>query len=51
MPEALYHDGHSIFERSRREPESFEEQLAMKRKPTQLGRVTEELGIISIISL
>src|SRR4030042_168993 len=27
IPEALYHDGHGIFERSRRETESLEEQL------------------------
>ena len=51
IPEALYHDGHGIFIRSRREPESLEEQLAGRRKPTQFGRVMEELGIISITSL
>jgi transposase len=51
IPEALYHDGHGIFERSRREPESLEEQLAGRRKPTQFGRVMEELAIISITSL
>ncbi|MHC1578722.1 MAG: transposase family protein, partial [Dehalococcoidia bacterium] len=37
--------------RSRREPESLEEQLAVRRKPTQFGRMLEELGIISITSL
>jgi transposase len=51
IPEALYHDGHGIFERSKREPESLEEQLAGRRKPTQFGRIMEELGIISITSL
>jgi transposase len=51
IPEALYHDGHGIFERSRREPETLEEQLAGRRKPTQFGRMMEELGIISITSL
>ena len=51
IPEALYHDGHGIFERSRKEPESLEEQLMGKRKPTQFGRIMEELGIISITSL
>ncbi len=51
IPEALYHDGHGIFIRSRKEPESLEEQLAGRRKPTQFGRVMEELGIISITSL
>lgn len=51
IPEALYHDGHGIFERSRREPESVEEQLTGIRKPTQFGRMMEELGIISITAL
>jgi transposase len=50
IPEALYHDGHGIFERSKKEPESLEEQLQGKREPTQFGRVLEELGIISITS-
>jgi transposase len=51
IPEALYHDGHGIFERSKKEPESLEEQLEGRRKPTQFGRIMEELGIISITSL
>ena len=51
IPEAVYHDRHGIFERSRREPETLEEQLAGTRKPTQFGRMLEELGIISITSL
>ena len=51
IPEALYHDGHGIFERFKKEPESLEEQLAGRRKPTQFGRIMEELGIISITSL
>ena len=50
IPEALYHDGHGIFERSKREAESLEEQLMGRRKPTQFGRIMEELGIISITS-
>jgi len=50
IPEALYHDGHGIFVRSKREPESLEEQLAGRRKPTQFGRMLEELNIISITS-
>jgi len=45
---ALYHDGHGIFERSKREPESLEEQLEGRRKPTQFGRLMAELGITSI---
>jgi transposase len=51
IPEALYHDGHGIFERSRKEPETLAEQLAGTRQPTQFGRMMEELGIISITSL
>jgi len=49
-PMALYHDRHGIFERSKREPESLEEQLEGRRKPTQFGRLLEELGITSIPS-
>jgi transposase len=51
IPEALYHDGHGIFVRSRRESETLAEQLAGTRKPTQFGRMLEELGVISITSL
>ncbi len=51
IPEAIYHDGHGIFERSRKEAATLEEQLAGRRKPTQFGRMMEELGIISITSL
>ena len=50
IPMALYHDGHGIFERSRGEPASLEEQLEGRRKPTQFGRLMEELGITSITS-
>ena len=50
IPMALYRDRHGIFERSKREPESLEEQLEGRRKPTQFGRLMEELGIISIPS-
>jgi len=48
IPMALYRDRHGIFERSKREPESLEEQLEGRRKPTQFGRIMEELGITSI---
>ncbi len=51
IPQALYHDGHGIFQRSRKESETLEEQLAGRRKPTQFGRMMEELAIISITSL
>jgi len=50
IPEALYHDAHGIFERSKREPESLGEQLSGRREPTQFGRMMEGLGIISITS-
>ncbi len=50
IPMALYHDGHGIFERSKSEPESLEEQLEGRRKPTQFGRLMEELGVTSISS-
>jgi hypothetical protein len=47
---ALYHDRYGIFERSKSEPESLEEQLEGRRKPTQFGRLMEELGVTSISS-
>jgi len=50
IPMALYHDGHGILERSKREPESLGEQLEGRRRPTQFGRLMEELGITSITS-
>jgi transposase len=50
VPMALYRDRHSIFERSKREPETLEEQLEGKQKPTQFGRLVAELGITSIPS-
>jgi hypothetical protein len=50
IPEALYHDGHGIFERSKREPESLEEQLIGRKESTQFGRIMEELSIIFITS-
>lgn len=48
IPLALYHDRHSIFEPSSREPMSLSEQLTGRRDPTQFGRLLEELGIASI---
>jgi len=50
IPMALYHDRHGIFERSKGEPESLEEQLEGRKRATQLGRLMEELGINSITS-
>jgi len=51
IPLALYSDRHGIFQRSLKEPESLEEQLAGKREPTQFGRALRELGIQSILAL
>lgn len=47
VPVALYRDRHTIFELSDRVL-SLEEQLADRRRPTQVGRALEELGIGSI---
>ena len=51
IPGALYHDRHGIFEHPGKKEETIEEQLEGRRKPTQFGRVMEELGIVSIPSL
>ena len=51
IPAAVYHDRHSIFERSTADKESIDEQLEGKRRPTQFGRVMEELGINSISAM
>ena len=50
IPMALYHDRHGIFGRCKRDTETVEEQLEGKRRPTQFGRLLEELGITSIPS-
>ena len=47
-PLAIYRDRHAIFERSKGERETIDEQLAGKREPTQFGRLLEELEITSI---
>ena len=51
IPPALYHDSHGIFERSTREPESLEEQLEGKRRPTQFGRINGAGDEVKIASL
>jgi len=51
IPLALYHDRHGIFERPPTDKESIEEQLEGKRRPTQFGRLMEELGINSISAM
>lgn len=50
VPMALYHDGHAVFERSKYDPESLEEQLYGRRHDTQFGRLMAELNIASIRS-
>lgn len=47
-PQAIYRDGHGIFERSMKETETMVEQLKGRREPTQFGRLLEELNIASI---
>lgn len=47
IPQALYHDHHSIFEIMEKSS-SIEEELAGKKPLTQFGRLLEELGIASI---
>src|SRR5262249_45651453 len=51
LPHALYVDRHGIFERSRRERWTLEEELAGGPLPTQFGRVLAELGIRVIHAL
>jgi transposase len=48
IPLALYHDRHSIFEHTMGVTSSLDEQLEGRRRPTQYGRLMEELGITSI---
>ncbi len=50
IPMAVYRDRHSIFEAPKGVPESLEEQLRGQKKPTQFGRLMEELDITSIAS-
>jgi len=50
IPQALYSDRHSIFQRSARESETLEEQLAGKRRPTQFGDALERLDIQLILA-
>jgi transposase len=48
VPEAVYHDRHTIFVKPSRERETLAEQLAGQREPTQVGRALRELGIVSL---
>jgi hypothetical protein len=49
IPLALYSDQHSIFHVAKKEP-TIEEQLRGKRRPTQFGRLLEELGVELILA-
>jgi hypothetical protein len=48
IPEALYHDRHSIFVRDPHARWTVEEELAGAKDPTQFGRALVDLGIGSI---
>jgi transposase len=50
IPEAIYRDGHPVFEAPEHEPMTLEEELAGKKSLTQFGRLLEELEVISIRS-
>lgn len=50
IPTAIYQDRHSALRRND-DQWSLEEQLAGRQRPTQVGRVLEELGIRSIFAL
>lgn len=50
LPQALYHDGHTIFVPPHDEEPSIEEQLAGQKHHTQFGRLLDELGVTSIRS-
>jgi hypothetical protein len=48
LPAAVYHDRHSIFQRSAHQRTTLEEDLRGEPFPTQVGRLLAELGIESI---
>jgi len=50
IPQALYSDRHSIFQRSPQDPETLAEQLAGRRRPTQFGEALEALGIALVLA-
>ncbi len=50
VPLALYSDRHGIFQRSPKELQDLQEQLAGARQPTQFGRALAELGIQAIFA-
>jgi len=50
IPQALYSDRHSIFQRAPQDPETLAEQLAGRRRPTQFGEALEALGIQLVLA-
>lgn len=50
IPLALYSDRHGIFQRSRRDPDTLDEQLDGRRQPTQFGRALHDLAIQPILA-
>ncbi len=48
IPLAVYRDRHGIFERSKKELDTLEEELEGRRRPTQFGRLLRELEVESI---
>lgn len=50
IPMAVYSDHHSIFHMTKNKELTLEEQLAGRRRPTQFGRLLDELGIEQILA-
>jgi hypothetical protein len=50
IPQALYSDRHSIFQRLPHDPERLEEQLAGERRPTQFGAALQALGVDLVLA-
>lgn len=50
IPMAVYSDRHSIFWMTKNKELTLEEQLSGRRRPTQFGRLLEELGVEQILA-
>jgi hypothetical protein len=50
IPMAVYSDHHSVFQMTKNKELTLEEQLAGRRRPTQFGRLLEELGVEQILA-
>ena len=50
IPMAVYCDRHSIFHMTKDKELTLEEQLAGRRRPTQFGRLLDELGVEMILA-